>query len=137
MLQRISLISLIVPDYDEAIAYYAGKLGFALLEDTALSSTKRWVVVQPRAGDGTALLLAKAASTEQQAAIGNQTGGRVFLFLTSDDLDADHARLKAQGVDFLEEPRRETYGKVAVFRDAFGNTWDLIEPCKTKPHAPS
>lgn len=137
MLQRISLVSLVVPDYDEAIAYYVNTLGFSLAEDIPLSSTKRWVVVRPQGAAATGLLLAKADGAQQQAAIGNQTGGRVFLFLTTDDFDADHARLKSCGVDFLEEPRREAYGTVAVFRDAFGNTWDLIEPCKTGPSAPS
>jgi catechol 2,3-dioxygenase-like lactoylglutathione lyase family enzyme len=137
MLQRISLVSLVVPDYDEAITYYIDTLGFALVENTRLSPDKRWVVVRPIGADGTGLLLAKADGAQQHAAIGNQTGGRVFLFLTTDDFAGDHAALKAKGVDFLEEPRRESYGTVAVFRDAFGNIWDLIEPCKTGPRAPS
>jgi catechol 2,3-dioxygenase-like lactoylglutathione lyase family enzyme len=137
MLQRISLVSLVVPDYDEAIAYYVEKLGFCLREDTLLSDQKRWVVVAPGGQEGTALLLAKADRPEQAAAIGSQAGGRVFLFLTTDDFAADHSALRAKGVDFLEEPRHEVYGTVAVFRDAFGNAWDLIQPCKTAPPAPS
>lgn len=127
MSRRIAALSLIVPDYDQAIAFYVGKLGFALLEDTRLSETKRWVRVAPLGG-GAALLLAKAAGLEQEAAIGLQAGGRVFLFLETDDFDRDHAAYLSAGVEFLETPRTEAYGKVAVFRDPFGNKWDLIEP---------
>jgi catechol 2,3-dioxygenase-like lactoylglutathione lyase family enzyme len=129
MLQRITLVSILVPDYDSAIAYYVGKLGFTLREDTKLPDGKRWVVVGP-GGGGTGLLLAKADGRTQIATIGNQTGGRVFLFLTTDDFAVDHARLAAQGVEFLEGPRHEPYGTVAVFRDVFGNRWDLIEPAR-------
>jgi catechol 2,3-dioxygenase-like lactoylglutathione lyase family enzyme len=128
MKQHISALALLVPGYDEAIAYYVERLGFELVEDTVLSATKRWVVVAPPGNSETGLLLARADSPEQRAAIGNQAGGRVFLFLKTDDFDRDFARLKKAGVEFLEEPRVEAYGKVAVFRDAFGNKWDLIEP---------
>ena len=123
---RLALIALVVRDYDEAIAYYCGVLGFALREDTALTPDKRWVVVSPGEG-GSHLLLAKAADEAQRAAIGAQTGGRVFLFLHTDDFDADYARLNAAGVEFLETPRSEPYGRVVVFRDLYGNKWDLIE----------
>ena len=128
MTQHISAVTIVVSDYDEAIAFYVGKLGFGLTEDTALSATKRWVVVAPPGSHETGLLLAKADSKEQGEAIGNQTGGRVFLILKTDDFDSDYARLQRSGIEFLEEPRVETYGKVVVFRDAFGNKWDLIEP---------
>ena len=123
---RLALIALVVRDYDEAIAYYCGVLGFALREDTALTPDKRWVVVSPGEG-GSHLLLAKAADEAQRAAIGAQTGGRVFLFLHTDDFAADYARLNAAGVEFLETPRSEPYGRVVVFRDLYGNKWDLIE----------
>ena len=128
MKQFISAVTLLVPDYDEAIAYYVGTLRFSLVADTPLSETKRWVVVAPPGSSETGLLLAKADSEAQRAAIGNQTGGRVFLILNTDDFDRDFASFQRAGVAFLEEPRREAYGKVAVFRDAFGNTWDLIQP---------
>ena len=128
MKQHIAAVTLLVPDYDKAIAYYVGKLGFKLIEDTALSPTKRWVVVAPPGNGETGLLLAQADSPNQLKAIGNQTGGRVFLILKTDDLDRDFARFKQVGIKFLEEPRKEPYGKVVVFRDAFGNKWDLIEP---------
>ena len=117
-----------MPDYDEAISYYCGVLGFELVEDTSLGGAKRWVVVQPGGMGSGALLLARAASDEQRARIGDQTGGRVFLFLETDDFAADHARYLAAGVRFVEPPRTEPYGTVAVFEDAFGNRWDLIEP---------
>ncbi len=128
MTQHISAVTLVVPDYDEAIAFYVRRLGFRLVEDTALSATKRWVVVAPPGSHGTGLLLAKADSAGQLAAIGNQTGGRVFLILKTDDFDRDYARFNRAGIEFLEEPRLEAYGKVVVFRDAFGNKWDLIQP---------
>ncbi len=131
MKQFISAVTLLVPDYDEGIAYYVGKLGFSLVEDTRLSETKRWVVVAPPGSSETGLLLARADSEAQRAAIGNQTGGRVFLILNTDDFDRDFARFKRADVAFLEEPRLEAYGKVAVFRDAFGNTWDLIQRSAT------
>jgi catechol 2,3-dioxygenase-like lactoylglutathione lyase family enzyme len=128
MKQYIAALTLLVPRYDEAIAYYVERLGFRLVEDTVLSPTKRWVVIAPPGNSETGLLLVQADSPEQKAAIGNQAGGRVFLFLKTDDFDGDFARLTKAGIEFLEQPRLEVYGKVAVFRDAFGNKWDLIEP---------
>lgn len=122
----LGMLSLLVRDYDEAIAYYTEKLGFMLVEDTALSETKRWVVVAP-GNDGARLLLAKAGSDTQQAYIGNQTGGRVFLFLYVSDFDTIYARYLDAGVRFIETPRQETYGKVVVFEDLYGNRWDMIE----------
>ena len=133
MKQHISAVTLLVPDYDKAIAYYVGKLGFRLIENTTLSGTKRWVVVAPPGSGETGLLLAQADSREQREAIGNQAGGRVFLLLKTDDFDRDYARFKQAGIEFLEEPRMESYGKVVVFRDAFGNKWDLIEPLANHP----
>ena len=133
MKQHIAAVTLLVPDYDKAIAYYVGNLGFKLVEDTALSPTKRWVVVAPPGNGETGLLLAQADSANQQEAIGNQAGGRVFLILKTDDFDRDFARFKQAGVAFLEAPRLEAYGKVVVFRDAFGNKWDLIEPLAKQP----
>lgn len=125
--RRIALLTLLVRDYDEAIAFYTGALGFELAQDTSLGGGKRWVVVRPQ-GAGTGLLLAQAADAEQAARIGDQTGGRVFLFLHTDDFARDHARMSAAGVRFLEPPRHEPYGTVAVFEDLYGNTWDLLEP---------
>jgi catechol 2,3-dioxygenase-like lactoylglutathione lyase family enzyme len=133
MTQKISAVTLLVTDYDEAIAFYVGKLGLRLVEDTVLSATKRWVVVSPPGSQETGLLLAKADSAAQSAAIGNQAGGRVFLILKTDDFDRDHANLKEAGIEFLEEPRAEAYGKVVVFQDIFGNKWDLIEPLAKQP----
>lgn len=124
---RIGAVALVVPDYDAAIAHYTGALGFRLVEDTPLGPGKRWVTVEPPGG-GARLLLAKAADAAQAAAIGNQAGGRVFLILETDDFARDHAAYRAAGVRFREEPRREAYGTVAVFEDAFGNLWDLIQP---------
>jgi catechol 2,3-dioxygenase-like lactoylglutathione lyase family enzyme len=126
MQQRLSLVTLLVRDYDEAIAFYVGKLGFELRENTRLSRDKRWVVVGPKGGQA-CLLLAKAVGEHQIAAIGQQGGGRVFLFLETDNFDRDHARYTAAGVTFHEQPRTEPYGKVAVFEDLYGNRWDLIE----------
>ncbi|MBO6507246.1 MAG: VOC family protein [Roseibium sp.] len=127
MKQIIGAITLVVPNYDAAIAFYVGKLGFDLIEDTRLTDTKRWVLVAPKGSTETRLLLAQADGKAQEAAIGKQAGGRVFLFLNTDDFDRDHAAMSASGVEFLEEPRSESYGKVAVFRDPFGNQWDLIQ----------
>jgi catechol 2,3-dioxygenase-like lactoylglutathione lyase family enzyme len=132
-MQHISAVTLLVPDYDEAVAFYVGKLGFRLVEDTALSAIKRWVVVAPQGSHETGLLLAKADSANQSASIGDQAGGRVFLILKTDSFDRDYARFKQAGIEFLEEPRLEAYGKVVVFRDAFGNKWDLIEPLANHP----
>jgi len=128
MRQCIALTALVVGDYDEAIDFYVGKLGFILAEDRALSPGKRWVVVRPPGAQEGGLLLARAASEEQWNAVGNQSGGRVFLFLQTDDFARDHSALTERGVRFLEEPRRETYGTVAVFEDLYGNRWDLIDP---------
>ncbi len=127
-MQNISAITVVVPDYDEAIRFYVEKLGFDLREDTPLSESKRWVVVMPPGAHETGLLLAKADGSEQLRAIGNQTGGRVFLFLETSDFDGDCKRYRTAGVEFLEQPRSEAYGKVVVFRDPFGNKWDLIAP---------
>ncbi|GGB68475.1 MULTISPECIES: VOC family protein [Henriciella] len=124
---RLAALTIIVPDYDEAIDYFTSALGFALLEDTRLNESKRWVRVAPP-GAETAILLAQPKNEKECAAIGHQTGGRVGFFLETDDFDRDHARMTAAGVTFEESPRTEPYGKVAVFRDAFGNLWDLIEP---------
>jgi catechol 2,3-dioxygenase-like lactoylglutathione lyase family enzyme len=129
---HLSLVTLVVPDYDAAILYYRDVLGFTLIEDTALSCGKRWVRVQP-SGGGTAFLLAKAVGETQSAAIGNQTGGRVSFFLQTDDFARDFAALTAKGVVFMEPPRHERYGSVAVFKDPFGNKFDLIGPAKPKP----
>jgi catechol 2,3-dioxygenase-like lactoylglutathione lyase family enzyme len=124
---RQTLTALLVRDYDEAIAFYVGKAGFSLADDTDQGGGKRWVVVRPADG-GAGLLLAKAVGETQTQRVGDQTGGRVFLFLESDDFVADHARMSAAGVGFLEAPRDEPYGTVAVFEDLYGNRWDLIEP---------
>jgi catechol 2,3-dioxygenase-like lactoylglutathione lyase family enzyme len=123
----VGLVALIVRDYDEAIAFYVDAAGFTLREDTRLDDRKRWVVVEPPGAPQTGLLLAKADSPEQQARIGDQTGGRVGFFLNTDDFARDHARMVAAGVTFEESPRHEPYGTVAVFRDLYGNRWDLIE----------
>ncbi|TGE19287.1 VOC family protein [Hymenobacter elongatus] len=123
---HLGSIALLVRDYDEALAYYVGVLGFRLLEDTDLGHGKRWVRVAP-AGAETGLLLARAVTEAQQAAIGSQSGGRVFLFLHTTDFRADYTRLKARGVQFLQEPRQESYGHVVVFADLYGNQWDLLE----------
>lgn len=126
LMGRLGLVSLIVRDYDEAIAFYTGKLGFTLAEDTAQGADRRWVVVRPPSG-GAGLLLAKAKNEAESSRIGNQTGGRVFLFLETDDFARDHAEMTARGVTFREAPRREPYGTVAVFEDLYGNLFDLIE----------
>jgi catechol 2,3-dioxygenase-like lactoylglutathione lyase family enzyme len=126
MKRRLAAISILVPDYDEAIAHYCGDLGFELIGDTPLADGKRWVEVGT--GAGLRLLLARAVNDRQRAAIGDQSGGRVFLFLETDDFERDHAAFLSRGVRFRETPRRESYGVVAVFEDRFGNLWDLIEP---------
>lgn len=128
MNQRIAHIALVVNDYDEAIEFYTQKLGFDLLEDTPLSETKRWVMVAPKGSGECCLLLAKAANEEQRSRVGNQTGGRVFLFLHTDDFWRDHACLVAGGARIDGEPREESYGTVVVFEDLYGNRWDLIGP---------
>jgi len=128
MKQSIATIALLVADYDAAIAFYRDAVGFTLVEDTQLAPGKRWVVLAPPGGAGARLLLARADGPEQEAVIGRQAGGRVMLFLETDDFARDHARMLGHGVRFLEEPRHEAYGNVAVFADLYGNKWDLIEP---------
>ena len=129
--QSIGLVSLVVRDYDEALAFYVGTLGFELIEDSCIAEQdKRWVVVAPPGGSGCQLLLARAVGDEQRSRIGNQTGGRVFLFLYTDDFARDHAAYRAKGVPFVREPKQEPYGTVAVFRDPYGNLWDLLQPTR-------
>ncbi|MBS1920714.1 MAG: VOC family protein [Bacteroidetes bacterium] len=127
MLQQIVLLALVINDYDEAIQFYTKKLGFRLIEDTVLSETKRWVLVRPPGNSECSLLLAKAAGDEQRSRIGNQTGGRVFLFLKTDDFWRDYNNFLSKGIQFIREPKKEKYGTVAVFQDLYGNLWDLIE----------
>jgi catechol 2,3-dioxygenase-like lactoylglutathione lyase family enzyme len=124
---HIAQMALVVRDYDEAIAWYTEKLGFVLVEDTALSHEKRFVRVAPPGSREMQLLLAKAATPEQLSRVGNQTGGRVFLFLHTDDFARDYGAMRARGVKFVEAPRHETYGTVVVFEDLYGNRWDLVE----------
>jgi len=126
-MSHLGMITVVVDNYDSAIDYYTTALGFTLVEDTKMSETKRWVVVAPDANQGAALLLAQAASPEQSAAIGNQSGGRVMFFLYTDNFDRDYARMAEHNVAFTEEPRYEEYGKVVVFADKYGNKWDFIE----------
>ena len=126
MARSIAAVALVVREYDAAIAFFTDALRFALVEDTPLGGVKRWVVVAPPAS-GTSLLLARAATDEQRAAIGSQTGGRVFLFLHTDDFAGDYAHMRSRGVRFVEEPRREAYGQVVVVLDLYGNKWDLVE----------
>jgi catechol 2,3-dioxygenase-like lactoylglutathione lyase family enzyme len=123
----IGQVALIVKDYDEAIAYFTDSLRFELIEDTPLDATKRWVLVAPSGAGGAALLLAKAVTPEQKSRIGDQTGGRVFLFLYTNDFWRDYHAMKSRGVTFAEEPRQEAYGTVAVFLDLYGNKWDLLQ----------
>ncbi len=139
MQQNLAHIAVVVRDYDEAIQYYTSVLGFKLIEDTVLSETKRWVMVQPNgATNGCMLLLAKAATPEQEKSIGYQTGGRVFLFLYTDDFYRDFDHYTSKGVEFTIAPHVEEYGNVAVFKDLYGNLWDLIEPAKnTMPNRSS
>lgn len=128
MKQHIANIALLVDDYDEAIAFYTQKLAFTLVEDTPLTETKRWVVVAPKGATECRLLLAKAATEEQKQSIGRQTGGRVFLFLHTDDFQRDYQNLIANGVHIVREPITEAHGTAAVFEDLYGNLWDLVEP---------
>jgi len=127
MKQSIAHLALVVADYDEAIKFYTEKLGWELIEDTPLSETKRWVLVAPKNSDGCQLLLAKGVGDVQRSRIGNQTGGRVFLFLRTDDFWRDYNDYLAKGITFVREPKTEEYGTVAVFADLYGNLWDLIE----------
>jgi catechol 2,3-dioxygenase-like lactoylglutathione lyase family enzyme len=126
--EAIACATLLVRDYDEAIDYFTNKLGFALLADALLGDGKRWVVVAPERSAGMRILLARASTPAQEQCIGNQTGGRVSFFLETDDFARTHAALSRRGVRFLEEPRTEAYGTVAVFADLYGNKWDLLEP---------
>jgi catechol 2,3-dioxygenase-like lactoylglutathione lyase family enzyme len=130
MKQHIAHIALVVADYDEAIQFYTTQLNFRLIEDTVLSETKRWVLVAPPGSAECCLLLAKAANEEQQTRVGNQTGGRVFMFLYTDDFHRDHKAMQEKGIIFVRDTVMESYGTVAVFKDLYGNLWDLIEPKK-------
>jgi catechol 2,3-dioxygenase-like lactoylglutathione lyase family enzyme len=129
MTQSLAHVALLVRDYDEALHFFIHALDFSLVEDSELAPGKRWVVVAPPGSHGASatLLLARAATPEQESRIGNQTGGRVFLFLHTDDFARDHERMKARGVRFIEQPRHESYGDVVVFLDLYGNKWDLVE----------
>jgi catechol 2,3-dioxygenase-like lactoylglutathione lyase family enzyme len=127
MAQRLGYVALVVRDYDEAISFYARSLGFQLIEDTDLGNGKRWVLVRPPGSEGTDLLLARAVNPEQASRIGNQTGGRVFLFLQTDDFWRDYRKMSAQSVKFIRPPSEEAYGTVAVFEDLYGNRWDLLQ----------
>ena len=128
MKQNIGYVALVVRDYDEAIDFYVNTLGFALLEDTAIEAqNKRWVVVTPSQTSGARILLARASNAAQMASVGNQTGGRVFLFLHTDDVLRDFERYRSLGVEFVRLPKDESYGRVAVFKDLYGNLWDLIQ----------
>jgi lactoylglutathione lyase len=131
MRRAICHVAVLVRDYDEAIAFYTNCLGFELIADTPVGGGKRWVLVGPPEAAGTALLLAKAANPQQAERVGDQAGGRVFLFLHTDDFWRDYRTLRARGVQFTEEPRREDYGTVAVFVDLYGNRWDLLQPSRS------
>jgi catechol 2,3-dioxygenase-like lactoylglutathione lyase family enzyme len=128
MNQKIVHLTLVVRDYDEAIDFYANKLGFELIEDTKLGETKRWVLVKPKGEGHCSLLLAKAANEEQEKAVGHQTGGRVFLFLHTDDFWRDYENLRQNNIKIVRQPTEEAHGTVAVFEDLYGNLWDLIQP---------
>jgi lactoylglutathione lyase len=127
MAQRLGYVALVVRDCDEAISFYTQSLGFQIIEDTDLGNGKRWVLVRPPGAEGTDLLLARAANPEQASRIGNQTGGRVFLFLHTDDFWRDYREMNARGVKFVRPPSEEAYGTVAVFEDLYGNKWDLLQ----------
>lgn len=134
--QRIGLVSLVVDDYDRALAFFVGQLGFTLMEDTFVAEqSKRWVVVAPPGANESRLLLAKASTEDQRSRIGSQTGGRVFLFLYTDNFWRDYERYKASGIEFVREPKREPYGTVAVFKDLYGNLWDLLQPSESNRSA--
>lgn len=128
MKQRIAHITLVVKDYDEAIQFYTGKLDFELLEDTKIDELKRWVVLSPPGAKECCLVLARASNEKQLASVGNQTGGRVFLFLFTDDFRRDYNKMIEKGIRFVVPPKKEPYGQVAVFEDLYGNKWDLLEP---------
>lgn len=131
MKQRIAHIALVVKEYDEAIEFYTKKLDFTLIEDTKINEEKRWVIVAPPGANECCLLLAKAANKEQSKSIGNQTGGRVFLFLFTDDFNRDYTKMVERKINFVRPPTEYSYGKVAVFEDLYGNLWDLLEPNET------
>lgn len=134
MSQHLGLVSIVVRDYDEAIAFYVGSLGFLLIEDTYQpAQDKRWVVVSPPGAKESRLLLARANNQHQESLVGDQTGGRVFLFLYTNDFWRDFSSYQAKGVRFIREPKTEDYGTVAVFQDLYGNQWDLIQPAATTP----
>ncbi len=136
MKQSIAHVALVVSDYDEAIAFYCGKMNFELVEDTYQpEQDKRWVVVRPPGSEGTSVLLARASDPEQSAFVGNQAGGRVFLFLNTDDFQRDYDRMSAAGVVFVRNPKVQDYGTVAVFEDCYGNLWDLIQFAEGHPMA--
>ena len=128
MKQRLTHIAIVVNDYDEAIKFYTEKLHFDMVEDTQLSETKRWVLVRPKGSNECCLLLAKAANDEQRSRVGNQTGGRVFLFLHTDNFERDYQNLLDHQIEIVRQPQRKEYGTVAVFKDLYGNLWDLIQP---------
>lgn len=128
MKQRLAQIAIVVNDYDEAIEFYTKKLHFDLMEDTVLDKTKRWVLIRPKGSFECCLLLAKAANEEQKRRVGDQTGGRVFLFLHTDNFEIDYKNLLDQNIEIVRPPQQEEYGTVAVFKDLYGNLWDLIEP---------
>lgn len=130
MKQQIAHITLVVHDYDEAIEFYTTKLDFDLIGDTTLTDGKRWVLIRPKGGRGCSILLAKATNEVQIKSVGNQAGGRVFLFLYTDDFSRDYQKMQSKGVKFVRAPVKESYGTVAVFEDLYGNLWDLIEPTK-------
>src|SRR6478735_743718 len=130
MKQSLAHIAIVVNDYDEAIKFYIEKLHFDLVEDTRISETKRWVLVRPKGGDSCCLLLAKAANEEQRSRVGNQTGGRVFLFLHTDNFERDYQNLLEHKIEIVRQPQWEEYGTVTVFKDLYGNLWDMIEPAE-------
>lgn len=127
MSQHLARLALLVRDYDEAIAWFTQVLGFQLIEDTPMTPEKRWVVIAPHGGGEMSILLARAANAEQRAMVGRQGGGRVFLFLHTNSFEHDYAQMREHGVHFVEEPREETYGRVVVFEDLYGNRWDLVQ----------
>jgi len=135
-MQTLGALTYLVDDYDKAIAFFTDALGFALVEDTPQPGGKRWVTVAPRGSHGTRLLLARVADDAQRSVLGNQAGGRVLLFLQTDDFDGDHTRMQAHGVRFREQPRHEAYGTVVVFEDLYGNPWDLIQPATNPEKQP-
>lgn len=135
MNQKIAHVSLVVSDYDEAIEFYTQRLGFELLEDTPVEPGKRWVLVAPPNTAGTSILLARASNGDQLSRVGNQTGGRVFLFLHTDDFWRDYRALKSRGVAFVRDPNQEAFGTVAVFEDLYGNRWDLVQPAAARQAA--